>query len=213
MNTLTHLFGMIAAAIGGVLLLVLTADDLAKMLSMLVYAASMVILYLCSTLLHGVKLPPDRRMWLNRLDHMAIFLLIAGTYTPIAFNLLGGAWRWGVLIVVWTAALIGALFKLFGRRIHGFLNTSIYLVLGWGSVLPLLFAGHLHPLISFQALLLLLLGGFVYTLGFVIYYVQWPDPWPSVFGHHEIWHIFVLLGSLFHYLFILIYAVPATRLP
>jgi hemolysin III len=211
-DTLTHLFGAIASFMGLIVLLVATWHDPPRMISMFIYGMSMLLLYISSALLHGVKTHASNRMWLNRLDHLAIFLLIAGTYTPIAYNILPLPWRWAVLVTVWIVAIIGGAYKMRSARIHGFLNTSVYLLLGWGSALPLFFAANLLPLLPLDGFLLLLLGGLIYTLGFVVYYLQWPDPWPGVFGHHEIWHLFVLGGSLCHFLFMFYYVVPYDRL-
>jgi hemolysin III len=210
-NALTHLVGAVASFAGLFLLLDLTWENGSKMLSMFIYGSSMVFLYAVSALLHGVKTTDENRMWLNRLDHMAIFLLIAGTYTPIAYNLFPDPWRWGVLITVWLIVLMGSSYKLFSTQIHGFLNTSIYIFLGWGSVLPLLLASNLLFSIPLRGLLLLLTGGLIYTIGFVVYWYRRPDPWPGRLGHHEIWHLFVLAGSLCHFLFIRIYVVPFER--
>jgi hemolysin III len=171
----------------------------------------MVILYLSSALLHGLKVSAERRMWLNRADHMAIFLLIAGTYTPIVYNLFPAAWRWPVLLSVWAIALIGMGFKLLSRRIHGFYNAAIYIILGWGSVLPFLLATNIFDIIPRPGFALLLLGGLIYSVGFLVYYRQWPDPWPELFGHHEIWHLFVMGGSACHYLFMFWVVVPFAR--
>lgn len=203
------MLGAVAAALGVLLLVWLTWHEAGKMLSLLVYGVSLVFLYTASTLLHGVRAPEDVRMLLNRFDHMAIFLLIAGTYTPIAYNLFPRAWRWPVLAAVWLVALVGMVVKLTSVRIHGLLNTSIYVILGWGGAVPLLLALNLAPFLPRPGLLLLLSGGLIYTAGFVIYYVRRPDPWPGVFGHHEIWHLFVLGGSLCHFMFMLLYVVPA----
>lgn len=210
-NTLTHLVGAIASIVGSIVLIGLTRDNGPKMVSILIYGISMVFLYTSSALLHGVKTSDENRMRLNRLDHMAIFLLIAGTYTPIAYNVFPDPWRWGVLGTVWLVVLLGSGYKLFSMRIHGFLNASIYVFLGWGSVLPLLLASNLLPLFPVGGLLLLLIGGLIYTLGFLVYWFRRPDPWPGLLGHHEIWHLFVLAGSLCHYLFILLYIVPFER--
>jgi len=210
-NTLTHLFGAVASLLGLILLVIVTWHDPPRMCSMLIYGLSMLLLFGASALLHGVKTHASNRMWLNRLDHLAIFLLIAGTYTPIAFNVFPPPWRWRVLIAVWSLAIAGGGYKLRSARIHGLLNTSIYLLLGWGSALPLIFAAKLLPLIPLDGFLLLLLGGLIYTVGFVIYYFHWPDPWPGILGHHEIWHLFVLGGTLCHFLFIFYYVVPYPR--
>ncbi len=208
MNTLTHLIGTVASLVGTLILGYLSWEQTGKFVSLLIYGACMTVLYTSSTLLHGIKTDDEKRMWLNRLDHMAIFLLIAGTYTPIAYNLFPIRWRWPALVFIWLAVIVGALHKLFSPRIDGWFHASIYVVLSWGSALPLLLATNLLVVIPPGGLALLLFGGLIYTAGFFIYYFRWPDPWPNFFGHHEIWHLFVLGGSLCHFLFILFYVVP-----
>ncbi len=210
-NALTHLVGMLGAAVGTAVLLNATRHDLPRLLSMLVYGICLTLLFSASALLHGVKTSEANRMRLNRLDHIAIFLLIAGSYTPIVFNLFPQPWRWRVLTAVWGVVAVGSALKLFRQRIHGFLNTAIYVILGWGGVVPLVLDANMLPILPLAAWLLLLLGGVIYTGGFFIYYRQSPDPWPGVLGHHEIWRLFVLSGSLAHYLFILWYVVPYPR--
>ena len=208
-NTLTHLFGFFASIVGLVLLLMAARDNIAKMVTLLIYGSSMLSLYLASSLMHGVKATHRVHYFLNRLDHMAIFLLIAGTYTPIVYNLYPTKWSLPILSIVWIAALIGMGFKLFGKKIHGFFNVTIYLILSWGGVVPLILAIFLWQILPWYGFLLLLMGGFVYSVGFVIYYFRKPDPWPQTFGHHEIWHLFVLGGSFVHYLFIYYFvAIP-----
>ena len=207
-NALTHLAAALAAAAGAVLLLYLTRDQPAKMLSLAVYGLSMILLFTASTLLHGVKLTDHRRMWLNRLDHVAIFLLIAGTYTPIIYNLLPVAWGLPLLLAIWTLALLGMAYKLFSPRIHGFLNASIYPILAWAGVVPAILAYRIEPFVPLGGLALLFLGGMIYMLGFLVYYLRRPDPWPDTFGHHEIWHVLIIAASFCHFLFMLIYVVP-----
>lgn len=211
-NTLTHLLGVIASIVGLIPLLLLTRHDGTKMLSLLIYGVSMIALYTASSLLHGVKANSALHMRLNRLDHVAIFLLIAGTYTPIAYNIFPPAWRWWVLGFVWLVTAVGSAYKLFSPRIHGPINASIYLILSWGAALPLFLVVNIMELISSVGFFLLLTGGLIYTVGFIVYYFEKPDPWPDVFGHHEIWHLFVLGGSLCHYLFMLLVVVPYERI-
>ncbi len=208
-NSLTHLAGAVAALAGMLTLIWLTRDEPGKMISMIIYGVSLVALLLASALYHGVSGPAALRGWLNRLDHATIFFLIAGTYTPIVYNLYPAATALPVLALIWIAALIGAGFKIFSRRIHGLINVSIYVILGWGGMLPLLLTTAPGTLASLPGLKWLLIGGLVYSLGFVIYYWRRPDPWPNVFGHHEIWHLFVLTGAFCHFLFILWYVAPA----
>lgn len=209
LSALLHLMGGVIALPGLALLLALSRHDPTKLVSLSIYGVSLVALFGASTLLHGLKVSRRLRDWLNRLDHMAIFLLIAGTYTPIVYNLFPRRWRWPVLIAIWSIAFAGMAYKLTCKRIHGFFNVAIYLALGWGAV-PLALALRLWPIISPAGFGLLLLGGLIYSVGFVIYYLEWPDPWPNIFGHHEIWHLFVLGGSLCHYLFMLLFVAPAT---
>lgn len=179
------------------------------MLSVAVYGVTLLGLFVTSTLFHGIKLPERRRVGLNRLDHAAIFLLIAGTYTPIAYNLFPLEWRWQFLAAVWLIALGGAAYKLFSSRIHGLFNVLVYPAMSWAGLLPVLIAYRegveLAPL---QGMRLLLLGGLFFMVGFAIYYRKRPNPRPGVFGHHEIWHLCVLGGSMCHFLFMLYYVIP-----
>jgi len=210
-NTITHLIGVVGSVYSLFVLVSLTRNDASKMISMIIYGGSLISLFSVSSLLHGVKTTRVNRMMLNRLDHAAIFLLIGGTYTPIAFNIFPDSLRWSVLSTVWIIVVIGMVFKLRSAKIHGFLNTFIYLVLGWGSAVPLILFTDLIQIITFQGIFLLLLGGLIFTIGFLIYYFKWPDPWPDVFGHHEIWHLFVLGGTVCHFFFILFTVVPFER--
>lgn len=208
-SSLTHLTGAVASLVGTVLLVALTWGDWSKVITLALYGVCMVVLYATSTVFHGWRLPEDRRMWLNRLDHVAIFLLIAGTYTPIVVTFFPQRWRWWVLAAVWVIAILGMVYKLVARRIHGLVNAGIYPVLSWAGVIPAILAYQSKPFLPPGGLVLLLVGGLVYMAGFVVYYFQWPDPWPERFGHHELWHLFVMGGSLFHFLFMLLIVVPA----
>ncbi len=210
-NTITHAVGAIASVVGLVPLLSQTRDDPPRMVSMLVYGLSLFILFTASALMHGIKTTDANRMRLNRLDHMAIFLLIGGTYTPIAFNTFPAPWRWRVLVMVWIIALIGMAYKSLSADIHGIFNTFVYLILGWGSAIPLVYGTDLFQRMPVDGLLLVLLGGLIFTAGFVVYCLQRPNPWPGRLGHHEIWHLFVLAGSFCHYVFVLAYVVPFER--
>lgn len=204
-STLTHILGGVASLLGTGWLVWLTWGEWPKLWTLLIYGFSMTAMYSASSLLHGVKPRPRLQFQLNRLDHMSIFLLIAGTYTPIVHIFFPNEWRWPVLLIVWLAAFVGMVYKLLSRHIHGFMNASIYLIVTWGGVLPLILAGNAARWLPPGGLQVLLLGGLIYSVGFVVYYFRWPDPWPKVFGHHEIWHLFVLGGSLCHYWFMLHY--------
>lgn len=200
--------GAIAAGIGSILLIILVWGEQDKMLSLGVFGVSLIALFTVSALFHGIKLPEEKRMWLNRLDHGAIFLLIAGTYTPIVVILYPSEWRAVTLIVIWSAAILGISFKLISRQIHGLLNASIYPIISWAGVIPALLIGPIRAVFLDSGLWLIALGGMVYMAGFFIYFFQKPDPWPDKLGHHEIWHLFVIGGALCHYLYMVLYIVP-----
>lgn len=208
MNALTHFVGLVGSIFGLWLLLRATWGETGKSISLAVYGLSMIVLFSASTLLHGLRTTPKIHYRLNRLDHAAIFLVIAGTYTPILYNLFSDPWRWRILTAVWLIAIVGIAFKLFSLKIHSFFNASIYLIISWGGALPLALTTNLIHRIPHSGLLLLLIGGCIYSLGFIIYYLEKPDPWPGWLGHHELWHVFVLGGSFCHFLFMYNVVVP-----
>lgn len=208
LSAVTHLVAGLLALAGAGVLVLLSRGDAGKMLSLLVYGASLVGLFTASTMLHGLKVGDAFRAWLNRVDHMAIFLLIAGTYTPIVYHFFSPTTSVPILILVWAVAAAGMAFKLLSAHIDSFFGVAIYVLLAWGGAIPLVSA---LPAATLPAggLVLLVLGGLIYSGGFVIYYTRRPDPWPRVFGHHEIWHLFVIGGSVCHYVFMLRYIVLA----
>ncbi len=161
-----------------------------------IYAIALAGMYGTSALYHRLPWSPNGRLWMKRLDHSMIFVLIAGTYTPFSLLVLQGAWRWVVLAAVWTVAAGGIALKFF--RIDGLkaLGATLYIGLGWVVVLasPQLF-GHL----SWEASVLLVSGGLLYTSGAIVLAGHRPDPSPRVFGYHEVWHSMVIGGSLCHY--------------
>ena len=142
----THLAGAIAAALGLIVLVVLTREDTAKMISMGVYGLSATALFLASTVMHLSHGSPRKLDWLRTLDHAAIYLLIAGTYTPICYNVLTGTWRWGMLGLIWLLAFGGIIYKLVTRhRAHSQLSTAFYVAMGWAALLVLPRALELLP--------------------------------------------------------------------
>ena len=200
--------GALASIAGFILLTILTWGQTTKVIALGIFGLSLVFLYTMSALYHGISLPEKKRMWLNRLDHAAIFLLIAGTYTPIVAILFPPVWRTVILVAIWTVTALGIIYKIFSKRIHGLINVSFYLIIGWVGAIPAIFLSQLRPVLSSDGFRLILLGGLIYTVGFFIYIRKRPNPWPNIFGYHEIWHLFVLGGSLCHFLFMLFYIVP-----
>ncbi len=202
---LTHLAAAVLSALGLGLMLWLGRDSLPKMLALLVYGVSLVLLFAASAAYHLVKAGPEVTQRLRKLDHSAIYLLIAGTYTPICLHFFSGFWRWGMLAVIWSLAVVGVVVKLFVIRAPRWLTAGVYLVMGWLSVMAI---QEIIAKMPAPALVWLALGGLFYTVGAVIYIRKWPDFAPGVFGFHEVWHIFVILGALCHFIVIAAFVAP-----
>ena len=195
----THFAGFWLALGGLVYLLVSSSGDVPRQVCMSIYGGSLALLMLASASYHYFDLGDRGNDWLRKLDHSAIYLLIAGTYVPSLMFLLDGAWRVVMLSVVGGIALLGVLFKLLLFNAKNKAGTILYVLMGWIVLIP---AHRMWPLISQESLGWLVGGGLAYTLGAVVYARKWPDPWPDRFGFHEVWHLFVLLGAALHYLFV-----------
>ncbi len=205
-NGLTHLGAAIAAGIGLGLLLFLAQDNLPRQISLTIYGISLILMFTASSIYHLLKIRPSISLWLRKLDHSSIFLLIAGTYTPICLYFFSDFWRWGILAIVWTTALVGITIKLLIMKSPRWITAGIYLLMGWFSIFAI---QEMLTKMPPGALTLLLLGGVLFTFGAIIYVLKRPNFFPGVFGFHEIWHIFVILGALSHYILIAAYIAPA----
>jgi hemolysin III len=175
---------------------------------MLVYGLSMVELFAVSAIYHIGTWKPEARRKLRAMDHASIFVLIAGTYTPFCFNVLEGWLRVITLIAIWLLAASGVGLSAFTTRLPRWVGTCIYIVMGWASILAL---PSLLAALPTEAVMLLFLGGVAYTLGGIIYALKKPDPFPKVFGFHEIFHLLVILGAALHAAVIWIWVVPFPR--
>lgn len=198
MSWLTHFIGM-WISIGAFFVLVssVTHDPL-KLVAMTTYGMMLVFLFFCSSAYHFFDLGERGNRWLRRLDHSAIFLFIAATYVPPLALFLSGNWRIAMLTCVLLCALMGVVMKLFWIDCPNWLSTGLYLALGWIFVIP---AHLILPQLTLELAAPLLIGGLAYTIGAFVYLKRRPDPWPSVFGHHEVWHLFVLVGAAAHFAF------------
>ncbi len=199
---LTHLGAAVAALVGLIILLVVGWDTPGKVIALALYGTSMVLLFSSSAAYHLAKVKPNVQLALRKLDHSAIYLLIAGTYTPICYHFFDGFWQWGMLAIVWSLAVIGVLVKLFVINAPRWLTAGVYLVMGWMCVAAI---GEMLRVMPPGALAWLAAGGLAYTLGAVIYITKKLDFKPGVFGFHEVWHIFVILGAAAHYVGVLVY--------
>jgi hemolysin III len=204
-NGLMHLGAAVTAAAGLIVLVYLAWGDTAKAAALALYGVTLVLLFSASATYHLAVTGPRALVFLRKLDHSAIYLLIAGTYTPICLHYFTGFWRLGILGVIWSLALAGIAVKLLIIRAPRWVTAGIYLLMGWLAIAG---AHEIVARLPTGALVWLLLGGLFFTGGAVIYIRKRPNPWPGVFGFHEIWHIFVILGAFSHYLVMAAYIAP-----
>lgn len=197
-NSVSHGVALLAA-IGAVPFLIASARrlSLASFIGAVVFAATMVLLYLTSTLYHALPAGRAKRIFL-KLDHGAIYLFIAGSYTPFALGALGGPWGWTLFGLVWSLAAIGVTLKAFDRLSHPWWSTGLYLVMGW---LVLIAAVPLVEKVPLPGLILLVAGGLAYTTGVVFFVLD-----SRVRYAHAVWHGFVVAGTGCHFFAVLGYA-------
>ena len=190
-NSLTHGLGLVLSIAGLSVLVTFGAlhGDAWTVVGCAVFGASLVLLYAASTLYHALR-APRVKWWLRVLDHGAIFLLIAGTYTPFLLVSLRGPWGWSLFGVIWVLAVAGIVLKLFFTGRFRLLSTLIYLFMGW---LALAAFKPLVEVLPHGSLVMLLAGGVAYTAGTLFYM------WKRLPYHHAVWHLFVLAGSVCHF--------------
>ncbi|MDJ1472331.1 hemolysin III family protein [Cytophagaceae bacterium DM2B3-1] len=199
-NSITHGIGTLLSIAGLVILIVAAClkGDVWHVVSFAVFGSCLVLLYLASTLYHSFQSEKVKNIF-RVMDHSAIYLLIAGSYTPFTLTLLRGGWGWSLFGIVWGLALGGIVFKLFFVNKFNVLSTIIYLMMGWMIVVA---AKPLINTLPVNGLYFLLAGGASYSLGTIFYL------WEKLRFHHAIWHLFVLLGSVCHFFAVLLYTLP-----
>jgi hemolysin III len=204
---LTHLAGGLLACVGLIVLLgtAASAGRTDQLVAFGVFGLGMIALYTASTLYHLLPLSPAGVARLRRVDHMAIFVLIASTYTPFCLLALNGRWRVGLLVLIWGLALGGVLLKVLWMGAPRWLSVILYLGMGWVAVIaaPVIFRA-----VAAGGIAWVLGGGLVYSAGALVYGLKRPNPVPGVFGFHELWHLFVLAGSACHFWAVLRYVAP-----
>jgi len=207
----SHFAGFLLAFPGTLLLWRRAANGPAgKRWSLLVFGLGLALCYGGSTLYHGLRIPPERLAAFDRLDRIGIFVLIAASYTPLAWTLLEGRWRWGTLAAVWLVAAAASARLATGGPFPPLVTTGLYLGMGWGAVACY---AQLARVVSHRALRPLVAGGLCYSVGAVLNLLRWPALWPGTFGVHDLFHLFVLAGSLFHFQLMLTVVVPFGRGP
>ena len=202
-NSVTHGIGAALSVAGLTLLVVLAAiyGDVWRVVSFSIYGSSLVLLYLCSTLYHSIQHPQAKRI-LRIFDHSAIYLLIAGTYTPFTLVSMRGPWGWTMFSVVWSLALLGIAFKTVFIGRWEKLATAAYVLMGWLVVIAF---KEMLVTIPPGGVFWLVTGGVVYTLGVIFY------AWEKLPYNHAIWHLFVLGGSICHFFAILFHVLPVKQ--
>lgn len=190
-------------AIGTIVLLVISAGDVSAQIVSLVYGVSGIFLFSASFFYHSRKQLENGCSPWRKLDHTAIFVLIAGTYTPICYLYLEGNMKLGILIAQWALVVGGTLFKFLFINAPRVIGTLIYLVMGWIVLIPIVTLVDTMPRVG---LVLLGAGGLLYTIGAVIYALKRPNPLPGFFGFHEIFHLFISGGAILH-LAMIVYGV------
>jgi hemolysin III len=199
-----HEYAFFVSLACGVALLVAASDGRARVAAG-IYAFAVSALLGTSALYHRVTWRPRARRWMRRADHSMIFVLIAGTYTPVALLALSGSLSRAILIVVWAGAIGGVVFKLLWIDAPKWVFAAVYVALGWVSIAIF---GQLPDAIGWLGVAGLAAGGLLYTLGAAVYASGWPDPSPRVFGYHEVFHVMVVAAAALHYAVIAFAVLP-----
>ena len=207
-STLTHFIPLLAGIIGLGFLISMSKDNVPKTVTMTIFGVSVIALYLASSLYHWIITSAEKERFLRKLDHIAIYLLIAGSYTPVFYYGLHGTWRLAMLTAVWSLAIIGAILKLWFMKIPRFVSTAFYVALGWVALIPFVKLVQSLPL---GAMILMASGGVAYTVGAIIYATKIFDFIPQKFGFHEIFHLFIAAGTIIHYIMMIVYIMPLSN--
>lgn len=198
-SALTHGIGALLAGVATGVLITLSAFAGARVVvSYSIFGVTLIGLYTASTLYHCVPAKPNRRRALRVVDHIMVYMLIAGTYTPVCLIALRDkpTWGWTIFGVVWGMVVIGSLIKIFWLSAPRWISAAAYIGMGWMILIAI------YPMIqtmSNQSLLWLVLGGVLYTVGGILYALKWPGKERKYFGFHEVFHLFIMLGSVCHY--------------
>ncbi len=205
-SALTHFIGAVLSVFGTMILVkyVEPIGTYKDVISVIVYGISLILLYTASTVYHWSPAQGKVNRILRKLDHMMIYVLIAGTYTPICMISLSGKWRWGLLISIWVLAVGGIILKALWMDVPRWISTTIYILMGWLVVLAFF---PLKEVVSIEGVGWLIGGGIFYTVGAIIYGLKWPKFKWRGFGFHELFHLFVMAGSACHFWMIFKYVI------
>ena len=190
-----HLVCFFLAIPAGVTVVALATESRGR-IAALVYAVGLVALFGVSGFYHRLDWSMTKRAWMQKLDHGTIFVMIAGSYTPVCLLVLRGWMTWAMLTLAWTGAIAGFVLAFTGGRTSRSVRGALYITLGWASVVAM---PQMWSSLSVPELLLLGVGGVLFTVGSVFLFTRWPDPFPKVFGYHEVWHALVVAAVVCHF--------------
>ena len=202
----SHVLAAIVATTLGTPALLLIADSPRAYVGAAIFGASLILLYSTSAAYHRIHWTPLFRAIISRMDHSMVLVLIGGTFTPFCLVVLSTAWGITMLSVIWGIAGVGVLVNMAWPTTPRWLRVGFYVMLGWLGLIP---APELATRLAAAPLALLVLGGVLYTIAGLIYAVGKPNPFPRVFGHLEVFHLFVIAGSVLHYVTIAVYVLPS----
>jgi hemolysin III len=199
-NATTHGIGLLLSVIGSTILIVFSSlyGSTTHIVTFSIYGISMVILFTSSTLLHALPRGKAKDVF-EVLDHSSIYLFIAGSYTPLTLIVVQGVLGWVIFGLVWGIAIFGIIFKYFFVKQYIFASTALYIVMGWLIIFAI---SDILTNVPTKGVILLVVGGLTYTIGSIFYV------WRLFPFHHAVWHVFVLIGSIVHFLVVLLYVLP-----
>ena len=197
-SAVSHAIGAVLAILALILLIQESINPIKPwhIVAFSVFGSGMFLLYTASAIYHWLPVDPKYVKWLQTMDHVMIHILIASTYTPVCLIPLRGIWGWSLFGVIWSLTIFGILLKIFWKNLPDWFSLTFYIFMGWLSVIAI------FPMIEtlqVGALVWIFIGGFFYTIGAIIHGLKKPNPIPNVVGAHEIFHLFVLLGSAAHF--------------
>ncbi len=195
-NFYSHLAGVIAAVVGTVFLTLVASYSTSALITALIYGISVIFLFSASSFYHAFKKEENEVSFWRKMDRLAIFCMIAGTYTPICYLYLDGAWRWSMMAIQWGLVGFGLVSQLYFPKAPRVFYAAIYLFMGWLAIIPI---KQMLANMTLMPQIMLFAGGLFFTLGGLVYATKKPRLLPGVFSFHELFHIMVLIGGGFHY--------------
>lgn len=195
----SHTVAFFVAIIGVIFLLIKTISSLEYLGVIVIYCIVLCFLFAASALYHTFKKEENEQSFWRKMDHVAIFYMIAGTYTPLVYIYLESPWKWIIIGLQWAFVLLGTILKVFTVKLPRWPDAIIYLIMGWMIILQIKKLFILLPLSSF---IVLFIGGMSYTIGAIFFAINKQKPFPGVFVFHDIFHVFIIIGAACHYFII-----------